>query len=115
MLHHPLLLNLDDRMTLKEKLAFIIKKRLEYNIPVVKQGRWSEALATTTHPSVLPSTLEKIALVADEICFQSGDNTSDVRASTLALFWLTFRSVPVVFQTFFGIKHLFERRTVYVD
>lgn len=65
-------------MLLKDRIAFIIKKRLEYNIPVVKQGRWSEAMAVTAAPSVLPTTLEKIALLADEICFQAGDKATSV-------------------------------------
>jgi len=61
----------------REKLATIVKARLQTLTPYVKNGRWSEAMATLAQPSNLPQSLHMLALLVDEMWFHAGDASTD--------------------------------------
>jgi ubiquinone biosynthesis protein COQ9 len=64
------------QMLLRDKLKEIIKLRLEYIIPYI--NRWSEALALMAHPLYISSSLVRMASLADEICYQIGDASTNI-------------------------------------
>jgi ubiquinone biosynthesis protein COQ9 len=64
-----------NQMNLKQKYKEILKLRLSYNIPYI--NRWSEALALLAHPTELPTSLKTLAQLADEIAYQTGDDSTN--------------------------------------
>jgi len=62
---------------LRQKISTIIKARLIALAPYVKNGRWSEAMATLAHPPHIPQSLHMLAVLVDEIWYHSGDTSTD--------------------------------------
>eukprot|EP01130_Rhizamoeba_saxonica_P002555 TRINITY_DN1233_c0_g1_i2.p1 TRINITY_DN1233_c0_g1~~TRINITY_DN1233_c0_g1_i2.p1 ORF type:complete len:194 (-),score=46.15 TRINITY_DN1233_c0_g1_i2:7-588(-) len=63
------------RYSMREKIAMIIKLRLEYIIPYI--NRWPEAMAILADPVNVSTSIKSLALLVDEIAYLSGDRSTD--------------------------------------
>jgi ubiquinone biosynthesis protein COQ9 len=62
-------------MTPKERLHFVLKTRLQQLSPMIKF--WPQALGILASPAHVASSIEKLAITIDEICWQAGDRSTD--------------------------------------
>jgi len=75
-----------EEMRISDRILEGIKIRLSYQIPYLT--RWHEALALGSLPNNLPTTMEKLTNIADEIWYIAGDPSADLN-------WYTKRGLLI--------------------
>jgi len=66
-----------------EKVEDAVKTRLEMIIPYLP--RWSEAMAISSLPHNIPTTLAALLTMVDDVCYYSGDKSVDVSCQSYLL------------------------------
>ncbi|KAI3437360.1 Zeaxanthin epoxidase, partial [Psidium guajava] len=59
-----------------ERISRLIRIRLEMQVPYI--SKWAEALAIKAQPLNVPSSLKQWAMLVDEICHATGDDSSNI-------------------------------------
>ena len=64
-------------MNISQRLTYGVKTRLSYTVPYL--NHWPQAMYLGLQPSNLAQTLSRIHEVSDEIWYQAGDKSLDVK------------------------------------